>query len=242
MSVSMQSVRETFPDAAPIKDFLDRVERTLAPRDFSVDSTLTMVSSCRDELTHPLPLAVSERMDLSFNLGGLGGMPSLGRTGWQAALSHVPNAGGRGHVVVIGMTHIGFGPDGTAGESLRRHQDHATSTCGALVAIFSAPDEPEAVPEGLDDHEKNRLRQLVAEVESTPATSIVEFTRRAATAVETEMWAQLEALEAWRDSDVAVFCGIQIHVDGEPDHIVVTGAQIQLSDGRREHLDYSAHD
>ena len=41
-------------------------------------------------------------------LGGLGGLPSLGRTGWRACLSHVPDTAGRGHLLVFGMPLIGM--------------------------------------------------------------------------------------------------------------------------------------
>jgi hypothetical protein len=124
VNASLDAALAAFPGAVPIPEFLDNVSAELATRGFTLEHTFAMVSTCRDELTVPLMRAVTERLDLAFNLGALGGVPSLGRTGWNAALSHVPMHEGRGHVVVLGMTHIGFGPDGTPGESLRRHQDH----------------------------------------------------------------------------------------------------------------------
>ena len=67
----------------------------------------------------------------------------------------------------------------------------------------------------------------------TVPMELVELTHRAALAVEQEMWAELDALEAWRDMDVAVFGGVQIHVPERSDHIWSTGASIKGADGVR---------
>jgi len=150
VNASLDAALAAFPGAVPIPEFLDGVSAELATRGFTLEHTFAMVSTCRDELTVPLMRAVTERLDLAFNLGALGGVPSLGRTGWNAALSHVPMHEGRGHVVVLGMTHIGFGPDGTPGESLRRHQDHPTATCGALMSILHAEGADEPLPDALE--------------------------------------------------------------------------------------------
>ncbi|MFM7063865.1 MAG: hypothetical protein ACKO04_10310 [Actinomycetes bacterium] len=236
MSASLDAARATFPGATPITEFLDHVAQELGPRGFTLDRTFAVVSSCRDELTVPLMRAVTDRLDLAFNLGALGGVPSLGRTGWNAALSHVPVDHGRGHLVVLGTTHIGFGPDGTPGESLRRHQDHPTPTCGALMSILSDEDGAERVPDALDDNEKDRLRHLMRKVSTERSTSPVGITLRAAQAVAAEMWTELDALEAWRTMDVAAFCGVQVHVHDHPDLIAVTDAQFVGADGVRTRL------
>lgn len=235
MNPSLDAALTAFPGAVAIEPFLDRVEALLAPRDFLADRTLAMVSTCRDELTHPLTRAVTDRVGLAFNLGALGGVPSLGRTGWRAALSHVPDHGGRGHIVVLGMTHVGFGPDGTAGESLRRFQEQPTPTCGALVSILHDGDD-ETLPDALDDNEKDRLKRLMRAVSSERSTDVLGITRRAADAIALEMRAELAALEAWRTMDVAVFCGVQVHVHDHPDLIATTESWLQGADGRTEAL------
>ncbi|MFM7062451.1 MAG: hypothetical protein ACKO04_03000 [Actinomycetes bacterium] len=236
MNASLDAALSTFPGAVPIPEFLDGVARELAPRGFTEERTFAVVSTCRDELTIPLMRAVTDRLDLAFYLGALGGVPSLGRTGWNAALSHVPVDGGRGHLVVLGMTHIGFGPDGTPGQSLRRHQDRPTPTCGALMSILHAEGTAEAMPDALDDNEKDRLRHLMKKVSPERSGTPVGITRRAAQAVTAEMWAELDALEAWRTMDVAAYCGVQVHVHDHPDLIAVTDAQFVGADGVRAAL------
>lgn len=236
MNASLDAALDAFPGAVPIREFLDSVSAELAPKGFTLEHTFAVVSTCRDELTIPLMRAVTDRLDLAFYLGALGGVPSLGRTGWNAALSHVPTHHGRGHLVVLGMTHIGFGPDGTPGQSLRRHQDHATPTCGALMSILHAEGASEPLPDALDDNEKDRLRHLMKKVSPERSGTPVGITRRAAQAVTAEMWAELDALEAWQTMDVAAYCGVQVHVQDHADLIAVTDAQFVGADGLRTSL------
>ena len=50
---------------------------------------------CRDELMSGFDEAVSEVWGRPFGVGALAGLVFLGRTGLQAALSHVPGEDGR---------------------------------------------------------------------------------------------------------------------------------------------------
>lgn len=233
-----RTLAEEFPAAIPVGTYLDRVDAALDPLDFAPERTFAAVSVCRDELTEHFTEQVADRWNRPFTLGGLGALPSLGRTGWQAALSHVPHQGGRGHLLVFGMPHVGIDPEGRLGQSLRRHQDRPTPTCGAMVALMeSLHGEVPPTPPGLEDHEADRLRRLVDREAGELPRDLVELTRLAVRAVETEMWVELEALEAWRQMDVAVFCGIQIHLPDRPDHIWPYHAAFQGADGGRRVLE-----
>jgi hypothetical protein len=229
---------DALPGTIPLPAYLDRVAAAIAPFEFSPEDTFAAVSICRDELTQHLIEMVARRWHRPFALGGLGALPSLGRTGWQACLSHVPDAGGRGHLLVFGMPHIGVDPDGGLGQSLRRHQDAPTATCGAMAALLaSLTDPPPPPPPGLDDHEAQRLRRVVDLEEGPLPEDLVALTQRAARAVEAEMWTELEALEAWREMDVAVFCGIQVHLPEGLDVVWPSGASFQGADGDRRPLE-----
>lgn len=229
-----------FDDAVPVGDYLDRVAAALIPLDVARSQVFAAVSVCRDELTQGFLAEVGSRWGRPFALGGLGGLPSLGRTGWQACLSHVPDVGGRGHLLVFGMPHIGLDPERHPGRTLRPNQSRATPTCGALAALFASLSDPvptvDPLPTGLDDHEAQRLRRLVDGVGGRPPDDLVELTRRAADAVESEMWAELEALAAWQDMDVIVCCGVQVHVQGDVDQVIPTGSSLQRADGVRRPL------
>lgn len=226
-----------FPEAVSYERFLARVEHAVLPLGFDREHTFAAVSVCRDELAQPLLHAVTRRWDQPFNLGGLGAVPSLGRTGWRAALSHVPDDS-RGHLIVFGMPHIGIDPEGQLGESLRRHQHHLTPTCGAMVALLNSLGRPpEPLPPGLDDREAERLRAVIAHHAQRLPEDLLELTRLAARAVDTEIWAELDALGAHRDMDIVVFCGIQIHLPDEVDHVLPTAAAFQGADGERRPLE-----
>lgn len=235
----LSRLRSQFPDAVPVGTYLDRVATALDPFDFRPDDTFAAVSICRDELTQRLIEDVAQRWHRPFALGGLGGLPSLGRTGWQACLSHVPDAAGRGHLLVFGMPHIGMDPDGGLGQSLRRQQAQPTSTCGAIASLLATLKHgaPESLPPGLDDREAQRLLDFADGGSGDVPLEVVELTYRVAQAIETEMWTELDALEAWRDMDVAVFSGVQIHVPERSDHVWPTGASVKGADGARRSLE-----
>ena len=235
-----QALESAFPDAVPVDDYLGRVHSVVAPLRFTRDRTFAAVSICRDEMTQGFVAAVGRRWDPPFSLGGLGALPSLGRTGWRAALSHVPDADGRGCLLVFGMPHLGIDPDGVVGQSLRPFQQQPTPTCGAMTALLrslSSGDEP--LPPGLNDLEADRLRRVV-DAQETAADlprDLVALTELAVSAVDAEIWAELEALDAPADMDVAVFCGIQVHLPDLTDHIVGRTGAFQGPDGVRKTLD-----
>ena len=138
MTAFHDTLERVFPGALPMADFLADLKSTVEPVGFTTDRTLPLVSICRDELTTAFFDRIEADWGAAFTLAGLGGVPALGRTGWQAALSHVPDAAGRGAVLVFGFPHIGIEEDGTVGATIRRGQDRPTSTCGALSSIFAA--------------------------------------------------------------------------------------------------------
>lgn len=232
-------VPEALCGAIPQTQYLDDVASRLAPLGFTGESTLAAVSICRDELTQHLIAAVTDRWGPTFALGGLGGVPSLGRTGWGACLAHVPDTVDRPKLLVIGATHIGLGPDGTPGHNLRRNQAEPTATCGALSALLDTwgdrtPAEPDG--SGLSDGEARLLRRLVeaaldAHPEGALPGGIVELTLAATKAVQTEMMAQLDALDPWDNMDIAVFTGVQVHLDGTEDHVLPVGAILRGAGG-----------
>lgn len=233
-----RTLESSFPDAIPVDDYLGRVHSVVAPLGFTRDRTFAAVSICRDEMTQGLVGAVGRRWDPPFSLGGLGALPSLGRTGWRAALSHVPDAEGRGHLLVFGMPHLGIDPDGVIGQSLRPFQNKPTPTCGAMSALLQSLREGmEPLPPGLNDDEAERLRRLVDAQKDELPHDLVALTRLAVAAVDAEIWAELDALGAPEEMDIAVFCGIQIHLPDLTDHILGMTGAYQSDDGVRRSLD-----
>ncbi len=233
------ALAEHFPTAVTYERYLARVERVVAPLGFDREHTFAAVSACRDELTHPMMDAVARRWDQPFNLGGLGALPALGRTGWLAALSHVPHEVHRGRLIVFGFPHIGIDPAGHIGSSLRRHQQQVTPTCGAMVALLEALRHGhEPLPPGLDDHEAERLQRVIREVAGDELPDdLIELTKLAVRAVDDAIWTELDALEAHLGMDIAVFSSMQVHLPDDVDHVLPTPGAFRGADGERRLLE-----
>ena len=228
----IEALNLAFPQAVSSEQYLARVAKLVSPLGFAREHSFAAVSVCRDELTQSFLDLVARRWDQPFSLGGLGALPSLGRTGWRAALSHVPQDPDRGHLIVFGMPHIGIDPEGNIGQSLRRHQKEVTPTCGAMAALLSSLRNGfEPLTPGLDDHEAERLRRIVDSQSDQLPDNLLELTKLAAAAVNDEMWVELDALGAYKEMDIAVFCGIQIHLPDEVDFIYPVASAFMGSEG-----------
>ena len=145
--------------------------------------------------------------------------------------------------MVIGLTHVGLGPHGELGLSLRRQQDEQTPTCGALQSVLATWEEdPLAAPStpGLADHEAQMLRNGVDDQLNGPPTDILDVTFAAADAVEHEMGIQLEALAPWDRMDAALFTGVLIHMPEGEDLVVPIAAHFSDHTGRPRDLELPA--
>jgi hypothetical protein len=201
----------TFPGALPADRYLAGLKARMEPMGFTPDRTLALVSICRDEMTTRFFGQVEDDWGNAFTLAGLGGVPALGWTGWEAALAHIPDTEGRGHLLVIGMPHIGIEADGSIGFTIRPGQDRPTSTCCALSAIVALAAEGKVPTEvDVDDYEATQLAMRLVD-RSQPAPALVELTIAALDAIEVDVWRALDRFEVWRDHDVSLWCGVQIH-------------------------------
>ena len=229
----LESLQREFPGSVRSADYLEHVRATVEPHGFTRERTLSLVSICRDELTTTFFDEIEERWGLAFTLAGLGGIPALGRTGWGAAFSHIPNDQGRGCVLVLGFPHIGIERDGTVGVTLRQNQTAPTATCGALASIFAKATAGTLPTEiDLDDFEVTRLALRLVDPAAPPA-SLVDLTIAALEALEVDLWKALDEAEVWRSHDVAVWCGVQIHGHGDEDWIWPRDAWFTAADGQR---------
>ncbi len=217
--------------SVPVEAHLDGLLLRLAERGVESADTLVALSTCRDELVAELATAVDARWGHPFTVGGLGGIPALGPTGWQTALSHVPAHGGRGAVLVIGTTHIGITPDGTVGATLRVGQDEASATCGALVAVNDAmrADADHGCP--FDDHELQTLWSEVHGCSAEDRAALDRLTITLAGRIDDAITASVLAARAWEGTDVAVCTGVHVHhPDG--DRILPVRSTLTGADGR----------
>ncbi|MEZ5254266.1 MAG: hypothetical protein R2689_10465 [Microthrixaceae bacterium] len=231
------AMQAAFPGSIPAADYLDTVRSSLGAVGFDPETTLPLVSICRDELTTNFFARVQEQWGPAFTLAGLGGVPALGATGWGAAFAHIPYTSGRGSLLVFGLPHIGIEDDGTVGMTVREGQDSPTSTCGALTAIYDMSQRGTIPNEvDLDDFEATKLALRLV-VDGHKPDSLVDLTVAALDATEVDLWAAIDAQEIWMDHNVAVCCGVQIHGHGGKDWVWPRSISLTDATGERRQID-----
>ena len=124
---------ELFPTAMLSSDIDAGIARVLKGRGFTPENTLFGHSICADEVNNRkeqlVPLMLN-RWQEGFALGGLGGFPFAGKSGFGAYLHHVPD---EGRLLVLFAPHVGI--DG----KLARYYMTSTMFCifDSLILIYS---------------------------------------------------------------------------------------------------------
>jgi len=98
-----------------------------------------------------------------FPMGGIGGAPFVGKTGFNAFAHHVPDGG---HVLVLFGPHVAVSAAGELGKYARVGQKAESAACGAVLAAYAqACADPagcrDAAPDP-DDMQQSWLRASVA--------------------------------------------------------------------------------
>ena len=79
-------------------------------------NTLFACSVCPDEINH-YPNSLNSRLSRvigrSFYMGGLAGVPFIGKVGFGAFTAHVPKGG---NLVILFSPHVGITPEGDFGQ------------------------------------------------------------------------------------------------------------------------------
>jgi len=134
-----QTAKEAFPGA---RSGVSVMSKALFPLwwkyGMSRSNTIYAQSLCADEINsdkgHLGRLLTEHYYNRVFPLGGIGGAPYGGKTGFAAFSHHVPE---NGNVFVLFGPHIGFSPEGEPGKFLRNGQQALSTSCGALCAAYS---------------------------------------------------------------------------------------------------------
>jgi hypothetical protein len=215
-----------FPHALPANQFVNSTQDCLAPHGVHRGSALPLIATCRDELAFALTAELQRAWGPAFNMAGLAGLLTLGRTGIAAARGHAPIVGGRRTFVVIGLTHVGVDDAGVLGNCERPGVPGASHTCGALMALHDdlrGGDVHTSDYPYLDkyDPEQSRLRERIAPRVADPAnTDLLTILRIARELIDQDTDAVIKVL---RDddipADVAVFTGIHIHGPRGADYV-----------------------
>lgn len=127
---------ELFPTAMLSYEADSAIAKALKPRGFTPENTLFSHSVCADEVNNRkeqlIPLMVN-RWQEGFALGGLGGLPFAGKSGFGAYLHHVPDSG---KLLVIFAPHVGIDEVGRVGSLQRDGQSKVSTACGAAIGAY----------------------------------------------------------------------------------------------------------
>merc|ERR1719150_2098853 len=134
---------------------------------FTTKNTLYGQSIGADEANH-LSGELSDQMRHCwghvFNLGGMGGIPFVGKTGFTAFSHHVPD---NGNLLILYGPNIGVSPQGELGKLLRDGQTSLSATCSSAIDAYEAVLKGEQIPTGpTHDMMTHLKRALVGKTDS----------------------------------------------------------------------------
>ncbi len=133
----MQSLITNFPSAFSTSESFKKINNAVLSLGCTAENTLLASSVCVDEINHhtgSLNRRLEEFWGGCFYMGGLGGLPFVGKVGFGAYSHHVPKDG---HLFILFAPHVGLSPDGNVGKYARAGQDHDDSACGAAIGAFN---------------------------------------------------------------------------------------------------------
>ena len=132
------AMKKYFPTCLLSSDTDAKVASTLYRRGFTPANTLFAHSVCSDEVNQNAEELVNlmvSRWEEGFTLGGLGGLPFAGRSGFRAFLHHVPD---NGKLLILFAPHVGIDANGGIGGLEREGQSKVSKACGAAVGSYIA--------------------------------------------------------------------------------------------------------
>jgi len=157
---ALRTVNKCFPGAMQAKEVARRSKRFLARRyAFERENTMYGESTCPDEINHmdcSLGAYMQQDWGECFQMGGIGGCPYVGKEGYEAMLSHIPDDG---NVVIMFGPHVGISPDGEVGKFSRVGQAKLSTACGAAIAAFNAGSAGDFSDQGDQDIQQSMLKR-----------------------------------------------------------------------------------
>lgn len=231
MTSFTEVLKHQFPNSLPDGEYVKRSADVLAPLGFTGDNAIACAATCRDEICHPVRSSIHEIWGEAFNFSSLGGMLTLGRTGFGAFHAHAPTDYDKRRHVYYAMPHIGIGPDGQLGASSRRGMSQTSKACGALFA-FAAELEQERFESPLDMHDieqsllKKRLLEHLSNGDTPDAADMV---RLAEQVIRTDLLHEIQATVDSEQVDYAVFTGIQIHGPDLQDYVFPVSSAVWIN-------------
>ena len=115
----MKYLIKNFQGAMFTTDAFTQINNDLLEMNCTPQNTLFASSVCVDEINH-FDTSLNSRLKNfwgeCFYMGGLGGIPFIGKVGFGAYCAHVPRGG---NLFILFAPHVGITPDGTIGKYAR---------------------------------------------------------------------------------------------------------------------------
>lgn len=143
----------------------------MAAMGFDLEHVLYANCTCPDEVNRKGPwwdslMGRESSGQMTFNLGGLAGLPAVGKTGLKACASHVSTDSKRKCIFVFCGSHVGVDGLGQVGKVKRAHQCSPSSSCGAAVAAHKWATSNQLYEADPDDAQMDECKLCVkAEIE-----------------------------------------------------------------------------
>jgi len=241
MSWETPMTRE-FPEAVPQEHFVAHSYEELHRHGFRAENTIAFASVCRDEVTLSLVEDIERTWGEVFMFSSLGGMLTLGKTGFLAAQQHAPIEHDRERYAYYALPHIAIDAQGEFGVYYRPGRQKASHACGALMAfqheLATGSLELALDP---DDLEQSVLKQhLLRKLRYGDVPNLVALTRIAHAVIVEELERMIQLTVDRARSDYGLFTGIQIHTP-EGRHFVWPGSAYAVLDGKQLNLQKMKH-
>jgi len=215
-----ESIYRWFPKAMPATPVFERSKLFINRLGMVPGNTLFGSSLCPDEINNKKEGTLDQMTKYwgeQFPLGGLGGVPLVGKTGWGAFSHHTPD---NGNIFVIYGPHVGVSEQGQVGKILRPGQDEVTSACGAFVGAYMQTEKWAGVEEidGLDMQQqfiRNNLGPLRPEI-AAAKNPMADLAYKAFSIVDKQM---LSIVDLECCDKLVLLGGVQVNTpEGFPDH------------------------
>eukprot|EP00898_Chlorokybus_atmophyticus_P008018 jgi/Chlat1/8217/Chrsp76S00614 len=222
-SATLLSIATYFAGARELHQVRDIAYDILAKEGFTPENTLLGNSTCPDEIN-----SINQWNHLmlheNFSLGGLTGLPFVGRTGFGAFSHHACDDG---RLLVLYSPHVGIDRDGRVGKLLRHGQSGVSAACGSAIAAYGSCVAGKGF-EGEGDYQQKVVYETVKS--SLPRLKEVDSPMAELPYVVYEKIRQ-ELLDIIRASDfsgpIALLGGIQINTsEGMPDYFLVKDFEV----------------
>lgn len=159
-----RTLARCFPDALPGKAIHRRTADLLRPHGMEPENTIYGQSICPDEINNEegdLANLMATYWGECFSMGGIGGAPFVGKTGFAAFSTHVPDDG---HVIILFGPHIAISESGELGKYLRTGQKNESTACGAVLAAYDSCKSGDDFEFDINDMQQCWLREKLTAV------------------------------------------------------------------------------